>query len=397
MFPRDPKELVQVLRRLVDNRVTEHRRFDFKEELPGGRDEDRREFLADISSFANSFGGDIVYGIKEERDADGKRTGYPEAVTGLADNIDEAKLRLENMARDGLDPRLPANGIEFQEIADGTFPRGPVIVARIRRSFAAPHMVTYRGLSRFFARTGTGKHQMDVNEIRSAFLGSHDLVTRVHEFHRKRIALIASGGAPMNLGKPGSPFLAVHIVPLLADPLVQCDTAVASEGLAFRTLFGHGDRSRWNLDGRVLYTEYKVGEPVPGYVQVFRDGAVEMVDLSALANGSQLHAQAIEVEIVKTLGQNTRKVRSAQVDDPLVVIVTLSGIRGFSIVAPNVYWGMGEAPLCVDRNEVVLPETLIEGDFEVDRFKSTFDAFWQSGGWPSSPSFDDAGHWKNPR
>ena len=395
MLPRNKNDLVRALRALVENRVGEGRQFDFKEELPGPKDDDKREFLADVSSFANSYGGDIVFGVKEERDSEGKRTGYPEAILGLDGNVEDAKLRLESLVRDGLDPR-PAT-VEFDVIPDDGFPRGPVLVARIGRSWGAPHMVTFKGLSRFHARTGTGKHQMDVHEIRSAFLRTHDLLARVRGFHAQRLQLIVSGGAPIDLGRPGGPFIAVHVVPLLTDPLATRDVAPASERLAFRGLLVSCDRSRWNLDGRLYYAEYKEGSPVPGYTQVFRDGSIETVDTYALAEGSQLHAQAIEIEVVKALEQNLRKVRLLEVHEPLVVMIALHGVRGFGIVGQNAYWGLGAKPPTVDRDDVALPECMIEGEFRPEQLKSTFDALWQSGGWSRSPSFDDEGRWKNPR
>ena len=53
------------LRALVSAGVAEGREIEFKLELPGGSDADKKEFLADVCSFANAGGGDILYGVKE--------------------------------------------------------------------------------------------------------------------------------------------------------------------------------------------------------------------------------------------------------------------------------------------------------------------------------------------
>ena len=53
------------LERLVQNGVAEGRTLEYKEELPGGTDDDRREFLGDVSAFANASGGDLIYGAEE--------------------------------------------------------------------------------------------------------------------------------------------------------------------------------------------------------------------------------------------------------------------------------------------------------------------------------------------
>ena len=42
---------------LVELKTAERRTLDYKEFLPGPSDEDKREFLYDVSSFANAAGG----------------------------------------------------------------------------------------------------------------------------------------------------------------------------------------------------------------------------------------------------------------------------------------------------------------------------------------------------
>ena len=56
------------IKSLITNSVRESKTLEYKQILPGGQDKDKKEFLADISSFANSSGGDIIYGIKEAKD-----------------------------------------------------------------------------------------------------------------------------------------------------------------------------------------------------------------------------------------------------------------------------------------------------------------------------------------
>ena len=45
------------LKSLIDNSVIERKTLDYKAALPGNSESDKKEFLADISSFANSIGG----------------------------------------------------------------------------------------------------------------------------------------------------------------------------------------------------------------------------------------------------------------------------------------------------------------------------------------------------
>ena len=48
---------------LITDKIEESRTLEYKEELPIGTDNEKKEFLADVSSFANALGGDIIYGI----------------------------------------------------------------------------------------------------------------------------------------------------------------------------------------------------------------------------------------------------------------------------------------------------------------------------------------------
>src|SRR5437868_6690849 len=94
---------------LITNSVREGRTIEYKQQLPGGKDDDKKEFLADVSSFANASGGDLLLGVEELRDAANKATGIPESAHGLSGiNVDQEIRRLESMIRDGIEPRIPA-------------------------------------------------------------------------------------------------------------------------------------------------------------------------------------------------------------------------------------------------------------------------------------------------
>ena len=54
------------LRSLQENGVAEGIQLDYKRELYGNSDADKREFLKDVSSFANTAGGHIIIGVTEE-------------------------------------------------------------------------------------------------------------------------------------------------------------------------------------------------------------------------------------------------------------------------------------------------------------------------------------------
>ena len=114
--------------------------------------------------------------------------------------------RLENIPRDGLEPRL--TGIQFRLVE--SFEEGSVLVLRVPRRWAFPHMVTFKNLSRLYARSGAGKYQMDVAELRSAFSLSQGMADRVRGFRAERVHRIIAEDTPVTL--PGGSKMVVHLV-----------------------------------------------------------------------------------------------------------------------------------------------------------------------------------------
>lgn len=163
---------------LVNAKVSEKRTLDYKQHWPDNSSDSKREFLYDVSSFANALGGDLVFGIEDERDAEGKAMGLPASACGVAvSNASSEIARFENLIRDGIAPRI--QGVDWQ-VVEG-FRVGPVIVMRVPKSLFVPHMVVFGGMARFYGRNSTGKYPMEIGEIRSAFVES----TAIGEDYRR--------------------------------------------------------------------------------------------------------------------------------------------------------------------------------------------------------------------
>lgn len=101
------------LQYLLGNKVREGKDIEYKRSFPGNAESDKKEFLADVSSFANTNGGHLIYGIEETG-------GVPTAIPGLTlPDLDAAIQRLDNLIRDGLQPRLTGVQIEPVPLASG--------------------------------------------------------------------------------------------------------------------------------------------------------------------------------------------------------------------------------------------------------------------------------------
>src|SRR4051812_7949028 len=114
------------LQALVDERVSEDLTIDYKRELNRSKDADKKEFLADVSSFANARGGDIIFGIDED-------DGVPTAIVGIPGLSDSDIVGCESSVQSGLRPKIP--DVRFRSIDTHT---GKVLVCRITDSWASP-------------------------------------------------------------------------------------------------------------------------------------------------------------------------------------------------------------------------------------------------------------------
>jgi hypothetical protein len=374
---------------LIMDEVVESRRLEFKQSVGGG-DEARREFLADVSSLANAAGGDMFVGIAE---TDGVAT----SLVGIDSGAVDAEIqRLENMLRDGIDPRIA--GIAFRSIAiDGG--KRAVLVIRVPRSWAAPHMVTFKGLSRFYSRNSSGKYQLDVAELRAAFVASESARSAVRSFRVERLARIVEGETPVPLLE--APKVVLHVIPLtVAEPGTSVDLTPLHNGRhhAFRPIrpTARGWNWRVNFDGVVCYEPGANDEPPWSYVQVFRSGAFEAVDPFLLRarpqNEHQIPSTALERELISGLTQAIALVRDLGVTVPVVSAVSLLGVRGFTMAMDPRRFTSGET---IDRDDLIVPEALIE-DLErpaVELMRPQLDAIWNAAGYPQSPNFNEAGEW----
>lgn len=382
---------------LVSDAVPESKTLEYKEKLLGGSDGERKEFLADISSVANASGGDIIYGIAEQRDANGKPTGIPEKVVGLPGiNVGAEVLRLEAMIRDGIDPRIP--GVQHAVIEG--FDGGPVLLVRVPKSWASPHMITYKSESRFYSRTSQGKYSLDVQEIRSAFLVSDSYSQRITRWRDDRIGKILSGETPVPLLPHGK--IVLHIVPISSlDGGTPLDVqGLQSELRQAQPLYGGGGYTRYNLDGFLNYSPSKDGEPRINYIQFFRDGRIETVDTSMLrgrdVRQKTIPSITIEQTIVADLKVYLDLLCRVGIPLPYIVSLSLVDVLGYEMSTSANLRDYLDEPHRIDRNVVVLPDlSIVEPDWNLPLLlKPVFDALWQATGFSRSHNYDrETGKW----
>ncbi len=191
---------------LIDNAVSENKTLEYKSKLNISTDSDKKEFLADISSFANSIGGDIIIGLEEDEE-----NKIPISICGISYTNEDLLIRqIESLIRDSIQPVIL--NIEFRLLSIENN-RG-VLIIRIPQSLILPHRIEFKNSGKFFNRNNKGKYPMDVNELRLAFNSGIDLNKRIEDYKMNQYYGLLSNKS--NLLKTNSPIFVVHYIPISA-------------------------------------------------------------------------------------------------------------------------------------------------------------------------------------
>lgn len=372
---------------LITEKVSEEKALDYKRELPGGKPEEKREFLADVSSFANAAGGHLIFGMNAK---EGVPTGIDPIKTG---NPDDDILRLQEMILHGIRPRIM--NVEAREIPIST--GGNVIVVRIPKSWSAPHMVWRDKSGKFFSRTSKGKHQLDVDELRIAFMLSETLGQTIREFRKERIQLMLDDQAPVQIQY--GPILVLHLLPIESFGLgesIDIKEIIARKILALPMRLGDSFHTP-NFDGYLTYSP----DPSFAYTQVFRNGRIEAIRVLAPVSEENypkdLDGEEIERLLLNSIPNYLKLQKELGINSPVLILISLLRIEGYSIVIQvprNVIRSeSGFLYRPIDRPHLLIPEITV-GSFSPvleEVLKQAFHTIWNASGWTDSPSYDDKG------
>jgi len=363
---------------MVRDGETESRSLDFKEAFPGSAQSDRLEFLKDVAAMANAAGGRILFGIAEKRDDSGRPTGAAGAAPGVIEpNVGQATLRLEQIIRSGIEPRI--QGCRFYEV---TLPDGPrIVVLDIPRSWLAPHMVCLEGKQLFYARRGTGNHPLDVGEIRSAFLASEAMGTKMRRFRDERLGRIWAEETPIAL-PPGVRFV-LHLLPFEAFAgVARMDIRTMAE--QSRMVAPDFSYRRFNIDGVLRFPWVGPNGP-EGYVQLFQTGIIESVlavDDLPYRGRRGIAIGMVEERLRKLFVAQVKGLATMGISPPVVVEGAILNAKGIVLPLRTDDFPDEVEHRAIDRDVVNLPDILLENlteDPEV-ALQSIFEAIYQASG-----------------
>jgi hypothetical protein len=241
--------------------------------------------------------------------------------------MDPEILRLDQMARGGLQPRIANISFHTVPIRAG----GNVLIIRVPRSYNPPHRIIRQGSNRFWARSAAGNYEPDVSELRTLFDAGPQLADRIRNFRLDRIAKIAAGAAPVQLMDRG--ILVLHIVPLSAFH-APAALDLRNIELNYGSFVPMGsmtaNAARVNFDG-VLKTSNPDHRAIQhrAYVQLYRNGIIESVHstLMAISSGTPLISY-LDDALIREVMRSLNDLAAVGVEPPYALLTSFISVAG---------------------------------------------------------------------
>lgn len=371
---------------LLENGAVESKYLEFKSDINIGNDAEKREFLRDISAFANTQGGIIIYGISEDKHR------LP-LITGISSEYDSLLLQIQAVIQMGISPRIQGIEIGKIDIECGKY----LLLIRIPRSYLQPHMVDFKGSIYFYGRNNAGKYPMDVFEICNTFISSYSNLEVIKNFIDQRQIFIRSH--KYSPGSTNHPYLTIHIIPIGAF-------GISKQMLDLQNFWNHnitpmhgaGYNQRHNLEGVFRYSKRYQHDSIDSSIQFFRTGIIEIVCSSLFMHNNGCFylyvddKESIEYLILKYIKAFIEYLASQNISFPLYCFISLHNIEkctftssiGLQVFGPN-----GS-----ERSQVNLPEIIVPSPDAAlkSEMKYCMDVLWNSFGYASSLRFDDNPH-----
>ncbi len=362
----------QDIQSLVTNGVSEGRTLEFKAALPGPKDDDVKEFLADVTALANADGGDIVFGVLDE---DGVAVSSPgvepfgsrEAVT----------LRLESLLRDAIEPRIsPSPQLIWLDTEDDKA-LGYLLI-RIPSSLGAPHRVTFKNWGKFFRRNSQGKAEMDTHELRMAFSSSEEIPEKLAKLHESTVLAVERGDLPFGLIE--APRVVLSVIPL-SVLRVRRSLDLDINSAVIPPQWTSGDTLH-SLEGFYVFDG---AGPSWGFALTRRSGQSDASWIVGSAPGSQpkeLYPFSIEKDLGVLVKNIQARMNIHRIDGPFALCLTLLNVLNHHPVAARSTF---RPPRPVWRGKVTLPAHIVN-DLDPAELMPIAESLWYSMGQKRPPA-----------
>ena len=391
------KDIKNITKEDLENLVRNHKQedsfLDFKRDLYGKTDTDKKELLKDVSAFANGSGGEIIIGIEEDN--------YSQAKTlcgFTTTNISVEKNRIEQIIMNGLEPKLDTFKVRYIHIGNHRF----VMIIRIEHSPLFPHMVSFQRFNKFYIRKSDKNLLLDVYELRNLFLKSENFMQEIRKYNQDKIKNILEKNAILPTIE--APKILINFIPFDAF------TRQTYLDLAKSNLKINFPEQRINFDGLLAYQMNDKG--INSYAQIHRNGIIEFLSSSnkvfniinnpfVIANNLATKKLKIiygekngfEYYLIRKSYEFINILKKLKVQTPIYIFISIIDAKGYRILYKN----NNEEKItnAIDRNILSIPELELkryDNDLK-SIIRMAFNMIWNACGEKESINFDNQGKW----
>jgi len=391
------EEHLQTLKLL---RVAEEQQLEFKRELTLSRDAEKREFCKDLSAFANSVGGWLVFGVAENG------SGYAADLVGFepVPNEHDCEEQIRQIVASGVSPHLQGFDLKFVPLRNGR----KALVIRVNND-GSLHQVRYND-NRFYKRVGNITMVMDPADIATFHRGptardrDDEIAEERHEFEAD-----VKSGRFHGLRADDTGVLALAIIPRNPSAI-----PLFAKRQNLVTLFPPMYCSGWDM----LYTQQSIvtfgvlpGKESPYSVtEVKGNGSVTAANSLILSPDRpylQAHQRALYVpsiayerELIISAHKYLAALSSLDAPPPWRVCVSLLNVRGYIMYVdplsadPRRFQPLSKDEILAEPVTVSSQQQYASANDMAGSLRSAFDEVWRAFGYPRSLNFDDSGQWR---
>ncbi len=372
------------LQGLVAAQVQEGHQIEYKRIWKVGNPEDNRETLLDIAAFANASGGDILYGVEEDK-------GVPTKLAGLENfNADTEAQRIDGLLASWTDKKIVGVGYQLVHLASGQ----GVFIVRVPNLSSTLHAVTLGGNPRYVTRNASGRANMTTAGIEVAILYTGKSRERAKQFRSQRDVAIADNTLPITLAAPYRQVL--YVLPLAELSNFNAREVITTLRDDFHPMGAPRSMDVGATQGGVMAFSSETDRSIYSYVQIHRNGALEAVICRSGGTSGDKISSDYEREMRNSLLPYLRALNRLSLMPPYLVGVSHLNVVGFSIYEPpHVSYFR---PQLAQTGQI-----LATGLYELESIdtasvdaalKSLFDHVWNEFGRLGSPHFTPDGKWE---
>lgn len=340
---------------LKSNGIQEGKSIDFKLELHLDSGTQRKEFAADITSFANTIGGDLIIGVSEEQ-------GIIEGLLGIeVDDKDKLLQRIESILRDLIKPQIIGLDMNFYQVEDDK----SILHIRVPQSYVGPHVVNGE---KFYGRHNAGKYPLDFVEIKQRFTLSNEVQEKIKYFHLERIMKIKANEGYWDLENGAS--LLINIVPLQSFSETVFVSALTPQRFKLDTLFGQGA-----YDPRIQF-EGIAGTYKSSYHHINRQGIIEIADkhlVNYQPNGIT-YCKPIIDRVLQMIPKAFDNLKELGLYGPYVILTSLLDVKD-KVFSYNEY---SFPPSKLRQNDMVFPPITITNPSDLSEYEEILDELFRN-------------------